>query len=463
MAARLSYFTPMNVPPQPCAVALVGRPNVGKSALFNRLLGRRASIVHNEAGVTRDRVVGEAQWNGRPFPVIDTGGIGSMDRAKNDDEITRGAYQQVDLALEDAAAVIFVTDVQTGIHPLDIEVANRLRKRGRPVFLAANKADVTSHEPLAAEFEQLGFPVFAVSALHSRGLDDLMDRVCEGLPPYENPTLERPLTVAVVGRPNAGKSSFINRLLRTDRVIVSEVPGTTRDSVEIPFTLGTGTDARHYRLIDTAGLRAQKRLSSAVDAFSVARTEEAIRRADVVVWMLDAQEGPTRQDKRIADFILERHRGCVRAVNKWDLVRRRTTIQKYRAALDDALPYLAHAPACFLSALTGEGVRQTIDQVDDVAGQINTNLTTGVLNRTLRAAIERQPPPASRSRRLKLLYATQVSVRPIRLRLFVNDPALRTASYEQYLIHRLRDAFGLSGAPIVLQWRARSGDAQRTT
>lgn len=441
-------------------VALVGRPNVGKSALFNRLIGRRVSIVHDEVGVTRDRVMGEVNWDGRAFTLVDTGGIGSMDRARESDDITRGAYQQVDLALAEAAVVIFVVDVQTGIHPLDESVSARLRRQNIPIFVAANKADLPQHEMHAAEFARLGFPVFPISALHGRGLDDLLDRVLSVLPHQPNPTVTRPLRVAVVGRPNAGKSSFINRLLCEERVIVSDVPGTTRDSIDVPFTVGEGESARHYRLVDTAGLRARKRLDSAVDAFSVARTEEAIRRSDIVVWMIDAKEGPSRQDKRIADQIAEHHRGCVRIVNKWDLMKKVSTQREYREALDQNTPFLAYAPLLFMSAQTGVGVSQAMETIDEVSRQVNTEVTTGLLNRTLRDAFDRQLPPSIKGKRLKLYYATQTGTRPPRIRLFVNDPTLRSNAYEHYLVNRLRDAFGLAGAPVILQWRARGSDSK---
>ncbi|MBP7275762.1 MAG: ribosome biogenesis GTPase Der [Kiritimatiellae bacterium] len=442
---------------QPRAVALVGRPNVGKSALFNRILGRRASIVHDEHGVTRDRVMGEARWGGRVFPLIDTGGIGAFHPANETDEIVRAAYRQVDVAIEDAAVIIFVTDTQSGIHPLDEELAARLRRHGRVVLLAANKADVPEHEPQTAEFARLGFPVFPISAVHGRGIGDLLDRAVESVPPGDEDAERPSMTVAVVGRPNAGKSSFINRLLGRERVIVSDVPGTTRDSVEVEFTVGEGDAVRRYRLIDTAGMRAGRRLTSAVDAFSVARAEAAIRRADVVIWMIDAEEGPTRQDKRIAALIAEHERGCVRAVNKWDLMRRRTTVREYTEALDRTMPFLSFAPIQFMSAKTGEGVPSVVSKMDEVARQCAMQVTTGVLNRMLREAFERQLPPAVRGRRLKLYYAAQTGIRPVRLRLFVNEPTLRTPAYEHYLYRRLREAFGLSGAPIVLQWRARGG------
>ncbi len=435
------------------AVALVGRPNVGKSALFNRLLGRRLAIVHALWGVTRDRLSGEADWNGQRFEAIDTGGIGVMDQAAAADAIAAGARRQADLAIEEAGAVIQVADVQTGVHPLDVEVARLLRRRGRPVFLAVNKCDDPSRDDEAATFAELGFPWFPVSALQRRGLDELMDAVLSALPPPEpNPTSVQPIRVAVVGRPNAGKSSFINRLLGSDRVIVSEIPGTTRDSVAVPFSIGVGEQARHYVLVDTAGLRPSSKVRDSVEYFSVARVETAIREADVAVHVLDAVEGPTRQDRHIAGLLRDLAPGAVLLVNKWDRVEG-TTPRAYEEALRRELPFLDYVPIVFGSARTGRNLRETVATIDRVAAQVSAKVSTGLLNRVLHRAVERIQPPAVLGRRLKLYYAAQTGTRPIRIRLFVNDPRVRTPAYEQYLIRELRAAFGLEGAPVRLEFR----------
>jgi GTP-binding protein len=296
-------------------VAIVGRPNVGKSALFNRIAGIRIAIVHEEVGVTRDRITREVIWRDQRFELIDTGGIGFIDKAKTDDAIARGTRAQVDVAIQDAAVVIFVTDITSGVVPLDQEVAKLLRVSGKKVFVAANKADHDKLESGLAEFETLGFPVLPASALHGRGVDTLMQFVLAELPPAEKYSEKGALRVAIVGRPNVGKSSYINQLLGSERVIVSEVPGTTRDSIEIPFSIGAGNSARHYMLIDTAGMRKVGKVHGSVERFSVFRAEQSIEHADVVVLMLDAEQGPTVQDKKIAAKILDEKKGCVLIVN----------------------------------------------------------------------------------------------------------------------------------------------------
>jgi GTP-binding protein len=444
----------MQPPRSKRVVALVGRPNVGKSALFNRLVGRRVAIVHNEPGVTRDRIECEARWGDERFLLIDTGGIGVLDNAAEGDAIAAGARRQVELALEEAAAILLVVDVVAGATPLDEEVGRLLRRRGRPVFVAANKADHEGLDAGADDFARLGFPAFPVSALHNRGLDALMAAVRPALPPPDAADAPPALRVAVIGRPNAGKSSYVNRLLGDERVIVSDVPGTTRDSIEIPFAVGEGPAARPYLLIDTAGLRHGGRTREAVETWSAIRVEETIRRADVVVLVIDAREGPSRQDKRLADLAVTARRGCVLLVNKWDLVRG-TSPREYEEALRREMPFLAFAPLCFASARTGRGVRETIETIDRVAAAVSATMTTGVLNRVLHAAFERRSPPSIRGRRLKLFYASQAGTSPVRIRLFANDPDLCTPAFEQYLVHNLRNAFDLEGAPVVMIWTAR--------
>jgi GTP-binding protein len=436
-------------------IAIVGRPNVGKSAIFNRLLRRRLAIVHDEPGVTRDRIVAEARWDEEVFTLIDTGGIGLMDRAREGDEIAAAARVQVEAALDDAAAVILVVDTQAGVVPLDEEVARLLRARARPVIVAANKADHPRHDDAADEFVRLGFPVFPVSALHSRGFEDLMEVLLKHLPPpAPAETAAAPLVVTVAGRPNAGKSSYINRMLRRERLVVSSIPGTTRDSIEVPFAVGTGPQARRYLLVDTAGMRPAGRVDSAVEKFSLIRVEEAIHRSDLVVLIFDALQGPTRQDKRIADLVLEARRGCILVVNKWDLAGKMKQ-DEYREALRRELPFLAFAPLHFISAKTGEGVAETIESFDRVASQISMTFTTGVLNRVLRDVFAKKSPPSVKGRRLKLYYATQVGVRPLRLKMFVNDPDLVVPAYRKFLESRVRAKFGLEGAPLVFLFTAR--------
>ncbi len=437
-------------------VAIVGRPNVGKSALFNRIVGRRIAIVHDQPGVTRDRLSAEARWRGERFELIDTGGLGFIDGEAAKDVLSAGTRAQAEVAIADASVIILATDVTDGVTPLDREVAALLRASGRPVLLAANKADHEGLDTQASEFAALGFPVFPVAALHNRGFDALLSAVLERLPPGESPTVENPLRVAIVGKPNAGKSSFVNRVLRSDRVIVSPIPGTTRDSIEIPFTIGSGPQARHYRLIDTAGLRKLRRAEDAVERWSVMRAQKSIEDADVVVLMIDAAQGPTEQDKKIAGLILDARKGCVLLVNKWDLATAETKVtqREYEKALRRDLYFLSYVPVVFVSAQSGLNVRKAVETIDYVAGQISTTLPTSTLNKVLHDAVKRVAPPRTGGKRLKFYYAAQTGVRPLRFRFFVNQPDLCVPSYQAYLIAALREAAGFEGAPIVVEYRS---------
>ena len=450
----------MEKAPEKRIVAIVGRPNVGKSALFNRLVGRRVSIVHEEVGVTRDRVACEANWNGERFELIDTGGLGHFDRETSRDQIVAGTEAQAEVAIADASIIIFVVDITAGVAPLDEEVARILHKSGRPVFLAANKADNPERDEEVYAFDALGFPVFPVSALHNRGLTDLMQGVLSHLPPAENPTEKEPLRVAVVGRPNAGKSSYINRLLHSERVIVSDIPGTTRDSIEVPFTIGKGDSARHYQLIDTAGVQKDTRSRGAVDWFSNLRTQKSIERSDVVVLMLDAETGPTSRDKKVAAKVIDAQKGVLLLVNKWDRAEEvedgRITQTQYLPALREALPFLNFAPVLFVSAKTGYNIKRSIEAIDYVAAQTRTEITTGVLNRVIAKACEKYPPPIVKGKRLKIYYATQTGTNPIYFKVFVNNPANARSNWVAFLKNQLREAFGLEGAPIFIKLVARS-------
>ena len=442
-------------------VAIVGRPNVGKSALFNRIVGRRISIVHEEVGVTRDRVSAEALYNEERFELIDTGGLGHFDNEKSPDQIIAGTEEQAHIAIQDATCIIFVVDITAGILPLDQEVAHILRRSGREVILVANKADNAGRDEQIDEFTRLGFPLFAVSAIQNRGLDPLLTSVIERLPKIENPTQKEPLRVAIVGRPNAGKSSYINRLLQSDRVIVSPTPGTTRDSIEIPFTIGSGESARTYQLIDTAGIQKETRSRGAVDWFSNLRAEKSIERADVVALMLDAQTGPTSRDKKIAAKIIEAEKGCLLLLNKWDLAdeaEQEVTQTRYLPALREALPFLNFAPVMFVSAKSGYNIKRSIEAIDYVAAQTRTEITTGVLNRIIQQAVEKVSPPMVKGKRLKIYYATQSGTNPIYFRVFVNNPDLTRSNWVAYLKNQLRDAFGLEGAPIFIKFVPRSRD-----
>ncbi len=440
-------------------MAIVGRPNVGKSSVFNYLAGRRIAIVHEERGVTRDRLVEEVEWEENRFELIDTGGLGRLEPAPGAmpaalAEIEQGVRYQAEAAIRDAASIIFVTDVQIGILPQDEEVAALLRRSGRPVFLAANKADAPARDAAVADFARLGFPAFPVSVLHRRGFEPLMRAAIGALPPGENPTAANPLRVVFVGRPNVGKSSVVNRLLRSERVIVSAQPGTTRDSISVPFVVGRDALARHYILTDTAGLRRAGKIPGRVDRLGVARTEQSIGRADVTGLVLDAAQGPTAQDKIIAARILESRRGCVLVVNKWDLAGN-VSEACYRTALRQAMPFCDFMPVVFVSAKTGCNIRRLVDTIDSVALHLQTPLPTGVLNRVIMDACAKIQPPLVQGKRLKIFYATQAATRPPAVLLFVNDPHRMLPAFQTYLLRRLRSAFGLEGVPLSLQLRAR--------
>ena len=466
-------------------IAIVGRPNVGKSALFNRIAGRRIAIVHDQPGVTRDRVTAEAEWNGRPFTVVDTGGIGLARGEKSADVIQRAAYEQVQLAIESAHVVILVVNVQEGLAPLDNEVAERLHRSGKPVMVAANKSDNQASAEAATEFAELGFAsVFPVSAIHDRGIHDLMEAALAKLPAFEPPVAPeagagveaaaRPLRLAIVGRPNVGKSSIINKLTQSERVVVSPVPGTTRDAVDVPFEVETDGVRQRYVLIDTAGMRKARRMDDSIEFFSVQRTVESIGRADIVVLVLDAESGILEQDKKISDKIIEARKACIVVVNKWDLVaesvraahlkeieRREkgesrhapkvmTTLSDFGRWVQERLFFLDYAPVIFTSALDGFQLDRLLESVRYVGAQLRQTVPTALLNRTLQDAIERRQPISAQGHRLKFFYATQVNESPPTFLLFVNRDELFSPTYEKYLAGELRKAFGFEGCPIVL-------------
>jgi GTPase len=484
-------------------IAIVGRPNVGKSALFNRIVGRRIAIVHDQPGVTRDRITAEAEWHGRPFTLIDTGGIGLLRGEKSQDVIVKAAVDQVQLAIDAADVIVFVVNVQEGIVPLDQEVATRLRQCSKPVLVAVNKTDNWASEQASAEFAELGFaPMFPVSAIHGRGMDELLQAALMALPPVPGQAAEvrgdveeaessdaphptprttspPPLRLAIVGRPNVGKSSIVNTLTRSERVIVSDIPGTTRDAVDVPFEVVTEGVRQSYVLIDTAGVRKRRRIDDSIEFFSVQRTEDAIRRADIVVLVLDAEEGILEQDKKIADAITEARRACIVVVNKWDLMadavqkarveeierrndksqrhapKRMTTLMEFGEWVQSKLFFLDYAPVIFTSAKSGFNLDRLLEAVRYVAAQLQQQIPTALLNRTLHDAIERRQPVSSQGHRLKFFYATQTGQAPATIRLFVNRKDIFSDPYTKYLQGELRKAFGFEGCPIVLDARPR--------
>ena len=442
-------------------VSLVGRPNTGKSALFNRIAKKRVAIVFDQPGVTRDRVTREVDVLGRKIMLVDTGGI-AFDRRVTNDPLDDETKSQAALAVEDSAVCVIVVDTREGITPLDAEVIKRVRESGVPCVIAANKCDTPDDDWRAAEFERFGLPVFATSAEHGRGVEALVKDVVGRLPPVSEETLSaRPLRVAIVGRPNAGKSSYVNRLLNAPRVIVSDIPGTTRDAVEVPFTIGSGPEARRYMLVDTAGMKPHTKMSkTSVDNFSLFRSEAAIQEADVVLLVMDPSVGPTLQDKRIAGKILEANRACVILMNKWDLAQAEgMTETKAVPALRAMMPFLSFAPVVFCSNKSGYNIRRTVDAIDAAAASASLKLPTGMLNRVITAATKKTLSPMIKGKRLKIYYGLQVSTNPQTIRLFVNDPKLVTPAYLSYLAKPIRARFGLDGAPlrIFLKARARNG------
>jgi len=485
-------------------IAIVGRPNVGKSALFNRIVKKRIAIVHDQPGVTRDRVTAEAEWNGKSFTLVDTGGIGLLRREKSDDVIIKAALEQVELAIEAANAIILVVNVQEGVVPLDREVSEKLRRSGKPILVAANKVDTFRDEKNADEFAALGFEkIFPVSAIHGEGIQNLMNeavsnlecadtsalfsdatcRVEEGgdTPPQSKTGGEIAiLKLAIVGRPNVGKSSIINALTKSERVIVSAIPGTTRDSVDVPFEVEADGIRQKYILIDTAGMRKTRQVGDSIEFYSVQRSQDSIARSDIVVLVLDAESGILEQDKKIADSIVENRKACIVVVNKWDLfdekvreareeeiakrnrkqrtegqVKTMSTLVEFGAWVQKKLFFLDYAPVIFTSAKSGFHLERLLEAVRYVASQLQQKIPTGILNRTLHDAVERRQPVSAAGHRLKFFYATQVRQAPPTFLLFVNRDELFSEQYKKNLTNELRKAFGYEGCPIVIVPKAR--------
>ncbi len=431
-------------------VAIVGRPNVGKSALFNRLVGQRKAIVEGTPGVTRDRLYGTADWGGREFAVVDTGGLVWPAGAQVQEQVRR----QAERAIEDADVVLFVVDARAGVVPEDRDVAERLRISRRPVLVVANKVE-DSRQTGALEFYELGLgdPI-PISALHGLGIGELLDQIAALLPEGGPEEPGSPATqVAVVGRPNVGKSSLVNAILGEDRVIVDPAPGTTRDAIDTPFVRGD----RRFILVDTAGLRRKARVEEGVERYSVVRSLEAVDRADVVVLVLDASGPPVEQDQEIARYTAEQGRALVLAVNKWDLV---STTSKPRddllAPVRQAMRFVEYAAMVCTSAVRGWGIAMLVDRVTDAADAFARRVATGPLNRAIELAEQAHNPPADGAgRQLKLLYATQPRAKPPTIVLFVNDAGLVTENYRRYLEGQLRETFDFRGTPIRLVFRTR--------
>ena len=430
-------------------VAIVGRPNVGKSMLFNRLAGQRLSIVEDTPGVTRDRLYADCEWGGRTFTIVDTGGI----EPNTDSEILQFMRDQAELAIQNANVIVLVCDIRTGVTAADQDVANMLLRSKKPVVLAVNKADsVGEPDPVFYEFYNLGLgdPV-AVSAVHGHGTGDLLEECLKYFPAEdEDDTDDDVIKVAVIGKPNAGKSSLINRILGEERVIVSNMAGTTRDAVDSYFE----NDKGKYLFIDTAGMRKKSKVVDRVEKFSVLRATMAIDRADVCLIMIDANDGVTDQGTKVAGLAHEAGKACIIVVNKWDLVEKDgKTMDKMRQAIRADLGYMTYAPIVFISALTGQRVDRIFELINYVNEQATMRIKTGVLNSLLADATIRVQPPTDKGRRLKIYYMTQIGVRPPHFVIFCNDARLFHFSYQRYLENQIRDTFGMEGTPIRLTIR----------
>ncbi|MBO8137217.1 MAG: ribosome biogenesis GTPase Der [Desulfotomaculum sp.] len=432
-------------------VAIVGRPNVGKSTLFNRIIQARVAIVEDEPGITRDRLYFDAEWNGTEFTLIDTGGI----EFKEIDRFTAQVRKQAELAISEADVVLFVVDARAGVHPTDKEVAAVLRRSDKPVILVANKVENFDASKIPYyEFYELGLgePV-PVSAAEGLNTGDLLDKVVGLLPKNkDNNNDEDAVKIAVIGRPNVGKSTLVNSLLGEERVIVSDIPGTTRDAIDIHIK----REEKHYILIDTAGMRRRKRIEMAAERYSVIRSLRAIDRSDVVLMMLDATEGVTEQDKRIVGYAEEKGKAIVLVINKWDLIEKDDkTMQRFDEDIREELAFIQYAPTIYISALTKKRVNKIFELVDFVAENHSMRLSTSSVNQLVREAVMQNPPPSDKGKKLKILYAVQGSVAPPTFILFVNDPDLMHFSYERYLENVFRSSYGFEGTPIRFVLRKR--------
>ena len=437
-------------------VAIIGRPNVGKSMLFNKLTGQRTSIVEDTPGVTRDRIYGDCEWCGRTFSLVDTGGI----EPGTDSDMLKFMRRQAEIGIELADAIIMVADVRSGVTAADQDVATMLRKSGKPVALAVNKCDSTGLvNPDAFEFYSLGIgDLFETSAVHGHGTGDLLDWVLENIPDTQDEEEDDDvIKVAIVGKPNVGKSSLLNRILGEERVIVSNVAGTTRDAIDSYFENETGK----YCFIDTAGMRRKSKVDDAIEKYSNMRSISAIDRADVCLILVDANDGVTEQDTKIAGLVHEAGKAAIIVVNKWDAVedKETNTMRDMEAKVRSGLSYMLYAPVLFISALTGARVDKLFQLIQDVHAQNTMRITTGALNSVLADATARVQPPTDKGRRLKIYYMTQASTKPPHFVIFCNDARLFHFSYQRYLENQIREVFGLQGTPVRITIRQK-GDKE---
>ena len=438
-------------------VAIIGKPNVGKSTFFNYLAGSRISIVQDTPGVTRDRVYAETNWRGRDFTLIDTGGI----EPDSEDIILSQMREQANLAIAMANVIIFLTDIRQGITAADREIALMLKKSGKPIVLVCNKADnFEKDKDEAYEFYNLGIgEPYPISATNAIGIGDVLDKIYESFPPKEESEEDdKIIKVAVIGKPNVGKSSLINKILGENRSIVSNIAGTTRDAIDTNFE----NEAGKYVLIDTAGVRKKSKVKESIEKFSIMRTLLAIERADVCLMLIDATEGVTDQDAKIAGEAHEAGKGVIIVVNKWDAVEKETgTLEKYKREIYEKLKYLSYAPIIFISAKTGQRVNKLFDMINHVAEQNSMRISTSILNQVINEAIAIVQPPTDKGKRLRIFYGTQVSTKPPTFVIFVNSKDLFHFSYERYLVNQIRKEFRLEGTPvrIIVREKVAKGDA----
>jgi GTP-binding protein len=429
-------------------IAIVGRPNVGKSTLFNRIAGGKKAIVWDEPGVTRDRNYADVEREEGSFTLIDTGGFEPVSK----DRIFVQMREQCQLAMDEADAILFMMDGKEGLTPSDKEIADILRRLNKPVFYIVNKIDGPKHEEKALEFYGLGMePIYSISADHGYGVNGLMDEVIKALPGSTEEKWDQDATrVAVLGRPNVGKSSLVNRLLGYKRVLVDEVPGTTRDAIDTLFE----KDGKRYALVDTAGIRRKSRISLRLEKYSIVEALRTIDRSDVALLLLDSKEGVTDQDARIGGFIHEKGKGCILVVNKWDLVEKDSqTMVRYEREVREGLKYLSYAPILFISALTGQRVKKVLEAVGHVSEQTKKRISTSPLNRYFGGWVEKFPPPLYKNRSVKMNYITQVSTAPPTFVIVTNIPEGIHFSYERYLLNQMREAFGFEGVAVRLRFR----------
>lgn len=430
-------------------VAILGRPNVGKSSFFNYVTGKRISIVEDVPGVTRDRIYEEVEWSGKHFTLIDTGGL----EPNSTDTILQQMKRQAELAVELADVILFMCDMKDGVTASDMDIATLIRKTKKPVILVVNKVDHVGEPPADIyEFYNLGLGDFySISSAHGLGIGEVLDAILEQLPIFEEDDEESNLIrVAVVGKPNAGKSSLINRILGEERVIVSDIPGTTRDAIDTYVT----KDGQDFCFIDTAGMRKRGKITDNIERYSIMRSLTAVDRSDVVVIMVDAKDGVTEQDTKIAGYAHNKGKACIVAINKWDLIDKETnTMDDYKKTVQDKLSFMLYAPVVFISALTGQRVTKLYEMIKFVADQAAQRISTGMLNDVLNEAVAMVQPPSDKGKRLKLYYMTQIKVKPPTFAVFVNRADLAHFSYMRYIENRIRQNFGFEGTPIVFKIR----------